>query len=231
MAKLLRSSRNAAIAAVATAVGLATTYALLYWDSDYTSDSSFGEPYDAYFYRTRHAEALLNGDGVPQNFLQAKAEFEAIERATNLRDNDPKDYRGRASQRIAEIYYNGLGVPKDTVMAAEWFRKAAQSGKTVGPGPALMLGTFFEHGIAGKRDLVEAYRWYNVAAGTPYESQETLINMDKHAQLTALAKTKRAELATRLTTDELNRAQRSPFQPPSLLDLTEQQLEQRNRTK
>lgn len=176
-----------------------------------TALNTFKEPPDPYLLRLNRGEALLSGNGSTQNFLQAKEEFEAIANAKDL--FDAKGYRGRAAQKLGEIYSSGAGVPKDTAKAKEWFRKAAEYGRVVGPAPALAVAQFFEAGTNDKPDFVEAYRWYNLAAGTQFDIDKTMINRDAYDQMINLAKKKREELGALLSMKELNSAQLSPFPP------------------
>ena len=178
--------------------------------------AAFKEPPDPYMLRMNKGEALLSGNGSSKNFLQAKAEFEAIAGAKDF--FDPKGYRARAAQRLAEIYFTGSGVPKNTVKAEEWFRQAAEHGRVVGPGPALSVAQFFEAGTNGAADPVEAYRWYNLAAGTPFDLDKTAITRDAYNQTVKIARQKRDELGAKLSMDEINRAQRSPLPPCKTLN-------------
>ena len=173
--------------------------------------NTFKEPPDPYQLRLNKGEALLSGNGSTQNFLQAKEEFEAIANAKDL--VDAKGYRGRAAQKLGEIYASGAGVPKDAAKAKEWFRKAAEYGRVVGPAPAIAVARFYEEGANDKPDFVEAYRWYNLAAGTQFDIDKTMIERDAYDQMISLAKKKREELGVRLTMQELNSAQLSPFPP------------------
>ncbi len=176
-----------------------------------TALNNFKEPPDPYLLRLNRGEALLSGNGSTQNFLQAKEEFEAIANAKDLVDT--KGYRGRAAQKLGEIYSSGAGVPKDAAKAKEWFRKAAEYGRVVGPAPALAVAQFFEEGTDDKPDFVEAYRWYNLAAGTQFDIDKTMIDRNTYDQMVNLAKKKREELGVQLTMQELNSAQLSPFPP------------------
>jgi len=176
-----------------------------------TALNTFKEPPDPYLLRLNRGEALLSGNGSTQNFLQAKEEFEAIANAKDLVDS--KGYRGRAAQKLGEIYSSGAGVPKDAAKAREWFRRAAEYGRVVGPAPALAVAQFFEEGTIDKPYFVEAYRWYNLAAGTQFDTDKTMIDRNTHEQLINLAKKKREELGVRLSMQDLNAAQLSPFPP------------------
>ena len=104
-------------------------------------------------------------------------------------------------------------MPKDTIKAEEWFRKAAESGRVVGPAPAVAVAAFLEEGTNGTTDIVEAYRWYNLAAGIAYNAQTTMISLDQHNQMVEFAKEKKTVLETTLSSDQLRRAQQSPLPP------------------
>ena len=176
-----------------------------------TTLNIFKESPDPGLLRLNKAEALLTGHGGPKNFLQAKAEFEAI---ANTKDQfDGKGYRGRAAQRLGEMYAAGLGVPKDTLKAEEWLRTAAEYGRVVGPAPALAVAQFFEEGTNGGRDLVQAYRWYNLAAGIPFDLDKSTLTRDAYTRMITLAQKKREEFGATLTTEQLNSAQLSPLPP------------------
>jgi curved DNA-binding protein CbpA len=176
-----------------------------------TTLNIFKESPDPGLLRLNKAEALLTGHGGPKNFLQAKAEFEAI---ANTKDQfDGKGYRGRAAQRLGEMYAAGLGVPKDTLKAEEWLRTAAEYGRVVGPAPALAVAQFFEEGTNGARDLVQAYRWYNLAAGIPFDLDKSTLTRDAYTRMITLAQKKREEFGATLTTEQLNSAQLSPLPP------------------
>jgi len=176
-----------------------------------TSLNIFKESPDPGLQRLNKAEALLTGNGGPKNFLQAKAEFEAI---ANTKDHfGGKGYRGRAAQRLGEMYAAGLGVPKDTLKAEEWLRTAAEYARVVGPAPALAVAQYFEEGTNGARDPVEAYRWYNLAAGIPFDLDKAVLTRDAYTRMIGLAKKKREEFGAMLTTEQLNSAQLSPLPP------------------
>ena len=63
---------------------------------------------------------------------------------------------------VAFAYQNGVGVPKDLVRAAKWYRKAAESGNRRS---MEILGTLYELGLGGlPKDDVQAVNWYQKAA-------------------------------------------------------------------
>ena len=66
-----------------------------------------------------------------------------------------------AQFNLGLLYYDGLGVPQDYVVAAEWFLKSAEQdyGKA-----QLNLGALYGIGKGVKRDYVQAYKWLNLCA-------------------------------------------------------------------
>lgn len=78
-----------------------------------------------------HAEALLKGWGVPRNYQLALQEYQEL---ANTYTSD----RGHAAHRIADIYYKGLGVRQDYILAAAWYQKAITNSSygSEGPHPA-----------------------------------------------------------------------------------------------
>jgi TPR repeat protein len=63
---------------------------------------------------------------------------------------------------VAFAYDKGIGVPKDPVQAAKWYRKAAEAGNRRS---MAILGVMYEHGHGGlARDDVQAINWYRKAA-------------------------------------------------------------------
>lgn len=64
--------------------------------------------------------------------------------------------------KIALMYYIGMGVPKDYVQAAKWYRLAADQGEA---SAQLSLGTMYSLGEGVSRDYVESAKWSGLAAG------------------------------------------------------------------
>jgi hypothetical protein len=59
------------------------------------------------------------------------------------------------------MYDKGIGVPKDDMQAAEWYRKAAEQGLPEGQ---LNLGDIYTSGEGIPQDYIEAYKWFTLAA-------------------------------------------------------------------
>lgn len=58
-------------------------------------------------------------------------------------------------------YENGLGVPRNTVEAAKWYRRAAYQGHAHGQNN---LGRCYENGWGVAKDLKQAAKWYKKSA-------------------------------------------------------------------
>jgi uncharacterized protein len=86
-------------------------------------------------------------------------------------------------------YAKGLGVPKDEVEAAKWYRRAALQGNSSGE---CCFGVMCMEGTGVPQDFVEAYKWFNLAA----------------AQDDSSAPGNRAFVARKMTPDQIAEAQR-----------------------
>ncbi len=62
---------------------------------------------------------------------------------------------------VAELYANGLGVPRDDAKAAEWYKLAAARGD---PNAMFALALFALEGRAGPRDRAASAKWLAAAA-------------------------------------------------------------------
>jgi TPR repeat protein len=72
------------------------------------------------------------------------------------------------------MYDNAMGVPKDVVLAAKWFKHSADYGHAQGQ---YNFGTMLETGDGVPKDEVEAYKYLRLAAlqgfyGVPYNDKE-----------------------------------------------------------
>ena len=77
-------------------------------------------------------------------------------------------YREAAAQglmpaqfRLARLYEDGRGVPRDLDQAALWYRKAADQ---TDPAAQLRLGILLGPGNGKRTDIVEAHMWLNLSA-------------------------------------------------------------------
>jgi TPR repeat protein len=66
-----------------------------------------------------------------------------------------------AQYRLAKLYEEGRGVPRDLDQAAGWYRKAADQ---TDPAAQLRLGILLSPGNGTRTDVVEAYKWLNLSA-------------------------------------------------------------------
>lgn len=91
----------------------------------------------------------------------------ACEAAAKSGDASCEDFMGL-------LYSEGLGVKKDPVQAAHWFRLAAEQGNAVA---ALNLGLAYETGTGVGKDLAQAVKWYTLAAGKGLALAQTRLGL------------------------------------------------------
>jgi TPR repeat protein len=72
-----------------------------------------------------------------------------------------EDGNALAQLRVAEVYWNGQGVPRDFAEGTRWCRKAAEQGLGAAK---VALGECYASGRGVEKDLEEALRWYRQAA-------------------------------------------------------------------
>jgi uncharacterized protein len=97
----------------------------------------------------------------------AQAAFEQKDYATALRLWEPLAEQGdtQAQLGLANLYLQGLGVPRDLDKAIAWLELTAEGGDPRGP---ILLGILYESGGYESRggvprDLVKAYQWLDIA--------------------------------------------------------------------
>ncbi|MEE9344927.1 MAG: caspase family protein [Methylococcales bacterium] len=73
-----------------------------------------------------------------------------------------KNGNPKAQVILGEIYEKGLGGLTDPVLAAKWYRKAAEQGSSRGQ---INLGHLYEKGLGVEQNLPEALNWYRKASG------------------------------------------------------------------
>jgi TPR repeat protein len=71
-----------------------------------------------------------------------------------------------AQLHLAEIYYDGLGGPRNLGAAAKWYSRAANQGKHTAQ---CLLSGLYEVGEGVPKDVVTAMMWLDVAAAQGYE--------------------------------------------------------------
>ena len=91
---------------------------------------------------------------------------------------------------LGSMYEFGLGVTSELHQAAAWYGHAADYGHAQG---AYNLATMLESGEAGRKDEVEAYKYYIIAAengftGVPYNNERLRIDRDAPQPMDLLAK-------------------------------------------
>ncbi|MFO7297830.1 MAG: hypothetical protein DIU57_005300 [Pseudomonadota bacterium] len=87
--------------------------------------------------------------------------------ALDLAERAAKKGEPQAHTLIGRIYAEGLGVPKDEAVAAQWYAKGAELGDIEA---AFSLGLFLAEGRGVKKDREAAARMFEIAAakGHPY---------------------------------------------------------------
>jgi len=83
--------------------------------------------------------------------------------ATALRVLRPLAERGnrQAQYRLAVMYANGWGVPRDEAESNRWYREAAERGDASAQS---LVGSAYLFGRGAPRDFVQAYLWLSLAA-------------------------------------------------------------------
>ena len=137
-----------------------------------------------------HLGALYqNGRGVARDTAQAKHWYEM---AAAQGDR-------HAMSNLAVLYAGATGADKDFAAAATWFQRSASLGYV---DAQFNLAVLFERGDGVPQSLLDAYRWYSIAA----------------ASGDAVAKTRAEAIATQISPEELQAAQRAValFKPQPL---------------
>jgi S1-C subfamily serine protease len=70
-----------------------------------------------------------------------------------------------AASHIGEMYGVGIGVPKNELEAAKWYRQAAIGGNAFAQNA---LGQLYENGRGVPQDYAEALKWYRLSAGQKF---------------------------------------------------------------
>jgi len=104
-----------------------------------------------------------------------------------------------AQVMLADIYYEGRGVPKDYAQAVDWFRKAADQGAPLGQ---FYLGLAYINGQGVPKDRVQAHVWFTLAI--PRFNDANDVNATLRNWGLKLTKA----LAQRMTPTEIAEAQR-----------------------
>ncbi len=137
-----------------------------------------------------HLGALYqNGRGITRDIAQAKHWYEA---AAAQGDR-------HAMSNLAMLYAGASGENRNFATAARWFQRSASLGFV---DAQFNLAVLFERGDGVPQSLLDAYRWYSIAA----------------ASGDAVAKTRADAIATQISPEELQAAQRAVilFKPQPL---------------
>jgi len=138
-----------------------------------------------------------NGQGVPQDYVQARQCWEKAAAQGNahaqanlgiLYNNGqgvPQDYAqarqwyekaaiqgiANAQANLGRMYANGQGGPQDYALARQWYAKAIAQGNA---NAQFYLGWMHVYGQGGPQDVVQGYLWLSVAAvqGNKVATQE-----------------------------------------------------------
>lgn len=94
----------------------------------------------------------LKGEGTKPDYLKA---------ADLLRSAANQGQDREARFELGRLYFRGRGVMQDYGKAIDLYRQAAEQDHL---GAQYLLGTMQEEGWGVKEDLVEAYKWYTLAA-------------------------------------------------------------------
>lgn len=96
-------------------------------------------------------QAAYEGDGIPQNYLEAAGWFRIAAERGHL----------KAAHNLGLMCEQGEGLPEDAAEAAKWYRTAAEQGHA---GSQNNLGVLFENGEGVSQSAAEALGWYRKAA-------------------------------------------------------------------
>src|SRR5262249_3190565 len=96
-----------------------------------------------------------------------------------------------AQFNVAVLYEKGLGVPRELVEAAKWYRKAAEQGDVQAQ---YSMGLLSENGTGTPRDPDEARKWYRIVMASPSTDGETL-NIKERARVRLAGLTTATEVA------------------------------------
>ncbi len=125
------------------------------------------------------------------DFADGLAAYDAGDYRTSVEEWRPLAEAGdpEAQVALASLYLDGLGVARDQVEGARWYRLAAEQGEPVAQ---LNLGDLYSRGQGVPRDLAQAYLWLSLAA----------------AQGRAWAERRRQDLARTMSGEDLAAAER-----------------------
>ena len=101
--------------------------------------------------------AYVNGQNVPQDYSTAANWFRQAAAQGNA----------EAAVNLGLAYVNGQGIPQNYMEGIKWLRMAAEEGNA---NAQCHLGNAYFYGDRGvSKDMVEAYKWYVLAASSGHE--------------------------------------------------------------
>ena len=119
---------------------------------------------------------LLAGTGLGAcaDFKKEQAGYERADYETILHIWKPLAERGDidAQNDLGMMYAEGVGVPQDQEMAAQWFRRAAEQGYAVAQ---FNLGGMYKQGRGMPQDDKVAAQWYKRAAEQGHSGAQFLL--------------------------------------------------------
>lgn len=90
-----------------------------------------------------------------------------------------------AQFKLAAMYYEGNGFPRNDSEAMKWYLKAAQQDHIEAQ---YILGAMYEKGEGAAKDDDQAYKWFSMAARQGYARARTVLESDKWIQYTQVNK-------------------------------------------
>lgn len=79
-----------------------------------------------------------------------------------------------AQLKLATLYYQGNGVPKNSIEAAEYFQHATYAGL---PDAQYLLGLCYKNGDGVSKDTSEAVKWFRAAAEQGFAEAQYMLGL------------------------------------------------------
>ena len=144
------------------------------------------------------AARYRGGVGVPQDYGEAiewyrragEQDVDSEALAPSFRRVAVLQMQAIAQHELGGLYLNGLGVPRNYVEAARWYRLAANHGVVAAQ---IILGVMYVDGKGVQQDYVAAHTWFNLAAARGNDDAREL----------------RDEISESMTRDQVAEAQRA----------------------
>lgn len=129
------------------------------------------------------ADLYRNGEGVPKEYAEAdrwsKQYVELLQKDVERGNGSAKDQiadvfaesRSRsAKSQLADVFAEGKYAPKDYGAAARLYREVVEKDPLVFKWDLAKLACLYENGQGVTQDVVQAYIWFNLAAGYGWTS-------------------------------------------------------------